>query len=54
MTYKYTNQFSPEINDWLNSIPKNPYHTNEAGTKFYNIDLTLLSKSQYYVSGDAF
>ena len=54
MTYKYTNQFSPEINDWLNSIPKKTYHTKDDGTNFYNIDLTLLSKSQYYVSGDAF
>lgn len=48
-------QHSPKINEWFRSIPKTFIRTNNTDSYVYSdIELALLTKSQYYVSGDAF
>ena len=59
-TEKFSLLHNPTINEWFNSIPKTsipitPLWMKKSDKYLYSfIELAILTKSQYYVSGDAF
>ena len=54
VTEKMANNINDESNDWFNSIPKTKFLTDKNNMEFNNMELAILAKSQYFVSGDAF